>query len=208
MRIALQADVGTERPVQRLPILFRWAMMMGWFREIWRRWYQAGRFWSNFEDRAEKLDDGLSVAWEKIKKTLSFVLRIIVLSSAMELYLRFRSEREQDSNLHTVSGFLKWYELRFLQRCAPVCSVTLVRSDSLRPWGLSPPGSSAHGDSPGKNTGVGCHALLWGDFPGPGTEPAFLMPAKLAGWFFPTSATWEAHTSLIIILIRYTIFKV
>ena len=24
----------------------------------------------------------------------------------------------------------------------------------------SPPGSSAHEDSPGKNTGVGCHALL------------------------------------------------
>ena len=29
----------------------------------------------------------------------------------------------------------------------------------------SPPGSSVHGDSPGKNTGVGCHALLWGIFP-------------------------------------------
>ena len=24
----------------------------------------------------------------------------------------------------------------------------------------SPPGSSVHGDSPGKNSGVGCHALL------------------------------------------------
>ena len=29
----------------------------------------------------------------------------------------------------------------------------------------SPPGSSVHGDSPGKNTGVGCHALLQGIFP-------------------------------------------
>ena len=27
------------------------------------------------------------------------------------------------------------------------------------------PGSSVHGDSPGKNTGVGCHALLQGSFP-------------------------------------------
>ena len=26
------------------------------------------------------------------------------------------------------------------------------------------PGSSVHGDSPGKNTGVGCHALLQGTF--------------------------------------------
>ena len=28
----------------------------------------------------------------------------------------------------------------------------------------SPPGSSVHGDSPGKNTEVGCHALLQGIF--------------------------------------------
>ena len=28
----------------------------------------------------------------------------------------------------------------------------------------SPPGSSVHGDSPGKNTGVECHALLQGIF--------------------------------------------
>ena len=32
------------------------------------------------------------------------------------------------------------------------------------PWTRSPPGSSAHGDSPGKNTGLGCHALLQGIF--------------------------------------------
>ena len=29
----------------------------------------------------------------------------------------------------------------------------------------SPAGSSVHGDSPGKNTGVGCHSLLQGLFP-------------------------------------------
>ena len=30
------------------------------------------------------------------------------------------------------------------------------------PVDCSPPGSPVHGDSPGKNTGVGCHALLQG----------------------------------------------
>ena len=30
------------------------------------------------------------------------------------------------------------------------------------PMDCSPPGSSVHGDSPGKNTGVGCHFLLQG----------------------------------------------
>ena len=33
------------------------------------------------------------------------------------------------------------------------------------PMDCSPPGSSVHGDSPGKNTGVGCHALPQGIFP-------------------------------------------
>ena len=32
-------------------------------------------------------------------------------------------------------------------------------------------GSSVHGDSPGKNTGVGCHALLQGIFPTQGSNP-------------------------------------
>ena len=36
---------------------------------------------------------------------------------------------------------------------------------------LSPPGSSVHGDSPGKNTGVNCHALLQGTFPTQGLNP-------------------------------------
>ena len=34
-----------------------------------------------------------------------------------------------------------------------------------------PPGSSVHGDSPGKNTGVGCQALLHGLFPTQGLNP-------------------------------------
>ena len=34
----------------------------------------------------------------------------------------------------------------------------------------SPPGSSVHGDSPGKNTGVGCCALLQGIFPTQGSN--------------------------------------
>ena len=39
------------------------------------------------------------------------------------------------------------------------------------PMDCSPPGSSVHGDSPGKNTGVGCHALLQGIVPTQGSNP-------------------------------------
>ena len=38
----------------------------------------------------------------------------------------------------------------------------------------SPPGSSVHGDSPGKNTGVGCHTLPQGIFLTQGSNPGLL----------------------------------
>ena len=40
------------------------------------------------------------------------------------------------------------------------------------------PGSSVHGNSPGKNAGVGYHALLHGNLPDPGIEP--MSPAAPA----------------------------
>ena len=48
-----------------------------------------------------------------------------------------------------------------LQSCPTFCN----------PMDCSPPGSSVHGDSPHKNTGVGCHALLQGIFPTQGSNP-------------------------------------
>ena len=39
------------------------------------------------------------------------------------------------------------------------------------PMDYSPPETSVHGDSPGKNTGVGCQALLQRIFPTPGSNP-------------------------------------
>ena len=41
------------------------------------------------------------------------------------------------------------------------------------PTDCSPPGSSVHGVSPDKNTGVGLHALLQGIFPTQGSNPGF-----------------------------------
>ena len=42
------------------------------------------------------------------------------------------------------------------------------------PMDCSPPGFSIHGHSPGKNTGVGCHALLQGIFPTQGLNLGLL----------------------------------
>ena len=45
---------------------------------------------------------------------------------------------------------------------------------SLHPMDCSPPGSSIHRDSPDKNTGIGCHALIQGIFPTHGSNPGLL----------------------------------
>ena len=51
-----------------------------------------------------------------------------------------------------------------LQSCPTLCE----------PMDCSPPDSSIHRDSPGKNTGVDCHAFLQGIFPTQGLKPRLL----------------------------------
>ena len=46
-----------------------------------------------------------------------------------------------------------------------LCLVTQLCPTLCEPMDCSPPGSSIHGNSLGKNTGVGCHGLLQGIFP-------------------------------------------
>ena len=60
--------------------------------------------------------------------------------------------------------------------------IALQASRLLCPW-----------DSPGKNTGVGCHFLLQDIFLIQGSKPHLL---RLLHWgrSFTTSAIWEAHT--------------
>ena len=41
-------------------------------------------------------------------------------------------------------------------------------------------------DSPGKNTGVGCHFLIWGNLPDPGIKPMSTVFPALVGGFFTT----------------------
>ena len=59
-------------------------------------------------------------------------------------------------------------------RIVCVCLVSQSCPTLCDPMDCSPPGSSVHGDSPGKNTGVGCHALFRGIFPTQGSNPGLL----------------------------------
>ena len=70
-------------------------------------------------------------------------------------------------------------------------SVTLAMS-SLPPHGLEPIRLLCPWDSPGRNTGVGCHALLQGNLPDPGIKPLSFESPALVGRLFTTSVTWDA----------------
>ena len=67
---------------------------------------------------------------------------------------------------HDWATELNWTKLKL---CLTLCY----------PVDCSPPGSSVHRDSPGKNTGMGCHALLQGIFP---TQGPNLLLLCLLHW--------------------------
>ena len=55
--------------------------------------------------------------------------------------------------------------------CKVLCLVAQLCPAPRDPMDCSPPGTSVHGDSPGKTTGVDCHAPLQGIFPTQGSNP-------------------------------------
>ena len=58
------------------------------------------------------------------------------------------------------------------QRSYAVCLIAQLCLTLCDPQDCSLPSSSAHGDSTGKNTRVGCHALPLGDLPTQGLNPS------------------------------------
>ena len=80
------------------------------------------------------------------------------------------------------------------------CQVASVLSNSLQPHRLQPARCLCPQDSPGKNTGVGCHVLLQGIFPTQGWNPRLL---HLLHWqagslsLAPPGKEWEGMSSII-----------
>ena len=68
-----------------------------------------------------------------------------------------------------------------------LCLVTQLCSTLHDPMDYSPLGSSVHGDSPGKNTGVGSRSLLQGIFPTQGSNSG--LPHCM--WIFLSSEAPE-----------------
>ena len=66
------------------------------------------------------------------------------------------------------------WEIRINAYTLSACQAASVVSDSLKPYGPEPTRLLCPRDSPGKNTGVGCHAFLQGVFPNKGLNSHLL----------------------------------
>ena len=82
-----------------------------------------------------------------------------------------------------------WPQFLYLVKVSVTCSVV---SDSFQPHGLySPSGSSVLGNSPGKNTGVGCQSLLQGIFPTQGSKSGLLHCRQILYLLSPQGSPLE-----------------
>ena len=80
----------------------------------------------------------------------------------------------------------------YFQPCM-LCLVAQSWPSLCNAMDCSPPGFSVHGDSPGKNIGVGCHALLQGNPPNSGIKPR--SPALQANSLLlepPGKSIWDS----------------
>ena len=100
--------------------------------------------------------------------------------------------------------FLDWKNQHCQSDCITqdnprVCLVTQTCLTLCNPMDYRPPGSSVHGGSPGKNTGVGCHTLLQGIFPIQGSNLSLL--------YLQAESLYDPDTLLLCIYPEKTIIQ-
>ena len=70
-----------------------------------------------------------------------------------------------------IQVLMVWVQPRFIQACALLSLVVQPCLTLCNPMDCSPPGSSVHGHSPGKNKRMNCHALFLGVIQTQGWNP-------------------------------------
>ena len=84
-----------------------------------------------------------------------------------------------------------------LQSCPTLCD----------PMDCSLSGSSVHGDSSGKDTGVGCRALLQGIFPIQGSNPCLLSLQNWQVGSLPQVPPGKPHSFPLVFKIKSSLLK-
>ena len=102
------------------------------------------------------------------------------------------SQKTSQSN-HTRTTALS----KLLQSCLILQSHGLLPAGLLCPW-----------NSPGKNTEVGCHALLQAIFLTQGSNLCLLRLLHWQAGYFTTSTTWESLIHVLLLLLFIISFKI
>ena len=126
---------------------------------------------------------------------LASTIQLSITYHAQQTTSNYLASHETSTNFQ-ILPLLQCHAVLFLviQSCSALCNL----------MECSPPGSSVHGDSPGKNTRVGCHALLKGIFPTQGSN----LVSHIADEFFNIWATRKVlHATLVHLFHRYFRYK-
>ena len=102
----------------------------------------------------------------KLDETMLFCATVVASGQCLSL-----SRRMLQTSWRRVGWVYFILPVRRTSRSSLLWLVTQSCLTLCHPMDCSLSGSSVHGDSPGKNTGVGCHALLQGIFPTHGSNP-------------------------------------
>ena len=111
--------------------------------------------------------------------------KTIILSSQVKYYNSFYHKSQK------VSLYMMIYDSLLV-----LCLVTQLCLTLCEPMDCSLPGSSVHGNSPGKNTEVGCHALLQGIFQTQGSN-LDIPHCRQILYHWATRKTLELFTNLL-----------
>ena len=94
-----------------------------------------------------------------------------IMTSPAMCYLTTRGNTAQEQSWKGRDSTRIWKRFPSSSCCCGICVISrLVVSNSLRPYWLQPTRVLCPWDSPGKNTGMGCHSLLPGSFPTQGSN--------------------------------------
>ena len=98
-------------------------------------------------------------------------LLLLILPNLTTFSVGYVNVQSEQTHKHTKLRTSTIYRILIVYLCCAVLR-PLVMTD-CDPVDCSSPSSSVHRDSPDKNIGVGCHALLQGIFPIQGSHPGF-----------------------------------
>ena len=158
-------DRGTSQGPARLGLVLRDHAGFGVKTQAWG--------WGDRE-RARKGSRNTSRVWTAKFQEWVPVLPLRDVTSGFPEYLESKTDKVHVNPWRNNKGKSKYQNVR-------LCVCVWVHAESLLscltlcdPMHYRQRGSSVHGDSPGKSTAVGCHALLQGIFPAQGLDPCLL----------------------------------